>query len=212
MHYQWNGLEGMPAFGLIYEGPDSGFPSLDITVTPDTAAYTIVYSGTGTVTASVNGGSFTTPQASPWVVTRQSSQDIVIIFKSTYNGQSVTQTVTVPASGFSTSNLSLTYRFDPIHGYYVCEVSFTATEGYDHFNVYRSGYQFSADSSIGEVYNPTVNAVVEPDNLLVFRPLPYTIVPDYGSTFVVAIWVNFYDANDNLLGESPVLDFNIPGY
>lgn len=73
-------------------------PTLVVTPVPGTAQYTINWSGTGTITYAVDGGSFGTPPTSGFTVSRSSGGvDHTIIFKAVADGQTVTDSVTVPS-------------------------------------------------------------------------------------------------------------------
>lgn len=72
-------------------------PSLVVTPTPSSANYSLAYSGTwDTIVLSIDGGTYSTPAASPIVVTRGSA-DKVYTFKATRDGVDVVQAITVPA-------------------------------------------------------------------------------------------------------------------
>lgn len=203
-----NGSTAMGAFQFIYAGPNSGAPSLTVVVTPGDAIYTIEYSGSGTITASINGGSFTTPSASPWEVSRTSEQ-IIITLRSEVDGQQVVQIVVIPPIEFQAGTVSLTYAYSPIYGRYLATVGFTSTGPYSYFHVQRYTNWYGADYSIGETY--LVNGVQEPKNLLTFTPWVYLIDPNSIYTFELAIVVVFYDGTDNYLGETPLIVFTLPG-
>lgn len=78
-------------------------PSLTVTPTPGETSYSLAYSGTGTITYndSSAGTSFVTPGASPIVVARSAAgaPDKVITFRAVLDGQTLTNSVTVPALG-----------------------------------------------------------------------------------------------------------------
>ncbi|HVX39619.1 MAG TPA: hypothetical protein VHB25_08600 [Gemmatimonadaceae bacterium] len=108
-------------------------PSLQVNATPATSSYSITWTGTGTITLSIDGGSFATPPSSPITVTRNST-DHVYTFQAVADGQTVRQQVLVPALGSSgtsgviissvailvTSEASDTFEIDvgPIYGTY----------------------------------------------------------------------------------------------
>ena len=73
-------------------------PQLILTPTPGPTSYSIAWSGDGTITVSINGGSYGTPGTSPIVVTRTTS-DQSYAFKSVLNGQTEYETIIVPALG-----------------------------------------------------------------------------------------------------------------
>jgi len=90
-------LQGLYLFG----------PQLTVTPTPGTSSYSIAWSGTGTITLSIDGGSYATPPTSPIVVTRGSSGH-VYKFQSVLNGQTVWDSVVVPELGSGTVTPDLT--------------------------------------------------------------------------------------------------------
>lgn len=77
-------------------------PSLTLSVTPGPSSYSIAYSAGGTsyvLAYTVDGGAhWNTPGASPITITRGAS-DIVATFRNVADGQTVTDSVTVPALG-----------------------------------------------------------------------------------------------------------------
>lgn len=103
-------------------------PTLVVTPTPGDASWSIAYSGTGTITYSTDGGSYSTPGASPISVTR-TANDQTITFKAVLDGQTVTAPVTVPglvttgAAGIT--SVSLSNRFHPCDGGGSLDVSWT---------------------------------------------------------------------------------------
>lgn len=90
-------LQGLYLFG----------PQLTVTPTPGTASYSIAWSGTGTITLSIDGGSYAAPPTSPISVTRGSSPHIYK-FQSVLNGQTVWDSVVVPELGSGTVTPDLT--------------------------------------------------------------------------------------------------------
>lgn len=97
---------GPPVAILINSADAIGGPSLDVRAvhgSPTTAQSTITWTGSG-VLVSFNGGTPTTPGASPWVVTRPGAgaNSDAYSFKGTRNGQTVSDTIFVPAIDQST--------------------------------------------------------------------------------------------------------------
>lgn len=85
-------------------------PNLTVTPTPYTSTYSVAWTGDG-VTLSIDGGAYATPGASPIIVNRSAvnGPDKVYTFKGTLDGQTVTNTVTIPAVGApETPNLTVT--------------------------------------------------------------------------------------------------------
>ena len=74
---------------------DSSGPSLTVTPTPGGTSYSIVWSGTGTITVSIDGAAYATPSASPITVTRTTA-DQTYAFKAVLDGQTITNTVVIP--------------------------------------------------------------------------------------------------------------------
>jgi hypothetical protein len=99
-------------------------PVLIVTPTPGDSSYSIDYSGTGTITYSVDGGSYTSPGGSPLSVSRN-GHDQTITFKCVRDGQTITAAVTVPAlpppssTGFS---VDATAWYSPCDGGGSCSV------------------------------------------------------------------------------------------
>lgn len=84
-------------------------PNLVITPTPFGTSYSLLWTGDG-VTLSIDGGAYATPPASPIVVTRPAigQPDKIYTFKGVLDGQTVTNSVTIPAIGSpETPNLSV---------------------------------------------------------------------------------------------------------
>lgn len=85
-------------------------PTLTVTPTPGSSSYSIAYTGTGTITLSIDGGSYGSPASSPITVTRTTS-DHVYAFQAVQAGQTVTDSVTIPALGTAgtvTADLTVT--------------------------------------------------------------------------------------------------------
>lgn len=99
------GLRGQPAGGYrtwLTQGqsaPPVG-PNLVVTPSAGASSYAIAWSGNN-VTLAINGGAYGTPPASPITVARPAagSADTVYAFQGTLNGQTVTDSVTIPAIG-----------------------------------------------------------------------------------------------------------------
>lgn len=93
-------LAGKTASASFVVPPQSfAGPSLTVTPTPGTSSYSIAWSGTGTITLSIDGGGYSTPPASPIVVSRPSagSAPHQYSFKAVDGSQTVTDSVTIPA-------------------------------------------------------------------------------------------------------------------
>jgi hypothetical protein len=71
-------------------------PSLTVTPTPGDSSYSIAWSGVGTITVSIDGGSYSTPAASPITVTRD-GHDHTYTFKAVQASQTITKTVEIPS-------------------------------------------------------------------------------------------------------------------
>jgi hypothetical protein len=84
-------------------------PTLDLNVTPGNPNYSIAYTANGTVTYATDGGAFSTPGASPVAVARAASANKVVTFKCVKDGQTITNSVTVPslAADIDTPNLTV---------------------------------------------------------------------------------------------------------
>jgi hypothetical protein len=78
---------------------DVSLPSLSLQVTPGETSYSVAYSGTGTVEASLDGASWAAAAASPIVVSRNAAggDDQVLSLRATASGQTVSDSVTIPA-------------------------------------------------------------------------------------------------------------------
>lgn len=89
----WQGvLHGQPTSGASGIGP-----TLIVTPTPGSTNYTLVWSGSGTITLSIDGGAYSTPPSSPITVARGATVDKVYTFKSVLNDQTVTDAITIPS-------------------------------------------------------------------------------------------------------------------
>jgi hypothetical protein len=84
-------------------------PSLDVVATPGSSSYSLAYTGSGgTVELSISGGSYSTAPASPIVVTRPSagSTPLDYTFRIAADGQTVTDSVTIPAIDQDTNTVT----------------------------------------------------------------------------------------------------------
>lgn len=84
---------------------DSSGPSLTVTPTPGETSYSIVWSGTGTITVSIDGAAYATPSASPISVTR-GTVDKTYAFKAVLDGQTLTNVVVVPRT-YANASISI---------------------------------------------------------------------------------------------------------
>jgi hypothetical protein len=82
-------------------------PSLSVTPTPGSSSFSLAYVVTGTLTLSIDGGSYSAAAASPIVVSRDAS-DHTYSFKAIADGQTLVQNITVPALAGTTSAPTLT--------------------------------------------------------------------------------------------------------
>lgn len=74
-------------------------PSLDVkSVVASSTQVTVTYSGTGTVEYAGNGGTYTTPPASPFNIARPSagSNDTKVTFRATLDGQTTSTEINIP--------------------------------------------------------------------------------------------------------------------
>jgi hypothetical protein len=84
-------------------------PNLNVVATPFVSTYSVTWTGDG-VQLAIDGGAFAVPPASPIVVTRPAigQPDKVYTFRGTLDGQTVTNSITIPAIGSpETPNLTV---------------------------------------------------------------------------------------------------------
>lgn len=91
---------------------ESNGPSLDVVATPGATTYAIAWSGTGTVTVSIDGGAYGTPAASPITGIARPAAGAVpghYAFKAVLGGQTVTDDIVIPPIDLDTvtPNLSV---------------------------------------------------------------------------------------------------------
>lgn len=121
---------------------DNG-PSLTVNGTPGDLEWSIDYSGVGTITYAIDGGSYSVPPGSPLTVELDSVSH-VYSFKAVQDDQEIVDTVTVPArketiggGGPQITSISATSFFAPCDGGGAVDVSWTTSgmPGTEAYNV-----------------------------------------------------------------------------
>lgn len=109
------GLAGEPQTASIFVPQQ--IPQIGITVTPGPSSYSIAYSAVGTLTMSSDGGSYSTPGASPIVVTRDGSAH-TRDFKATIGIDKKEAHADIPALGAGGTQPLIDSFYSPSNGQY----------------------------------------------------------------------------------------------
>lgn len=102
------GSQRLTNFDVVDVTPgDVIVPTIDVSVTPSATQYSIAFTSTGTVTKQLDAGGFTSA-TSPVVVSRNAigGADQVLTLKAVLNGQTETNSITVPAQVLGSITLS----------------------------------------------------------------------------------------------------------
>lgn len=155
------------------EVPGSVGPTLEVTATPGASSYSVAWSGTGTVTVSIDGAAYGTPAASPIAVTRHATVDITYNFKCLRNNQTITNSVTVPSLEKDTVTPDLvlipgtpTATAQPYTVTFSNPSGGTAPTG--QARIYNATYAINGGAVKGEADNP--QTIASGDTINVLRP------------------------------------------
>jgi hypothetical protein len=145
-------------------------PSIKVTVTKTSTTWTLAWTDDGsgaTITLSIDGGSYTTPGSNPIIVTLDGDPH-VYAFKAVLDGQTVPDTITIPAAPVAASagftSISFTKTFTPCDGGGAGTLNFS-TSGLPVGTTFDAFFTIT-DSTYG-THGATVGSVNNGDSLTV---------------------------------------------
>lgn len=139
---------------VVIPPQDMTGPTLRVSATPGSSSYSVAYIYDGTITLSIDGGSFTTPPASPITVARNApgGADKVYSFACTKDGQGINSVVVIPAQPSSGGTSGPYFSvFYPYNSYY-------PNDGGGSFDIHFTGVNMPSGVTYNLFWTITVGA------------------------------------------------------